>query len=79
MIKQSSTYDRLGRSYLLLLALCSLFSDLVVEVEAVLESLQRVKINTVLRSSKNGHDHYNRFDIFEHNLKESNLQKLTWR
>jgi len=47
MIKQSSTYDRLGRSYLLPLALCSLFSDRVVEPEAVLKSLQRVKINTV--------------------------------
>jgi len=49
MIKQTSTYDRLGRSYLLQLALCSLFSDRVVEAEAVLESLQ--KINTVLRYS----------------------------
>jgi len=79
MIKQSSTYDRLGRSYLLPLALCSLFSDRVVEPEAVLKSLQRVKINTVWRSSSNGQDHYNRFEIFDHNLKESNQQKLTWR
>jgi len=30
------------------------YSLIVVEAEAVLESLQRVKINTVLRSSLNG-------------------------
>jgi len=81
MKKQSRRYDWLGKNYLLLPALCSLFSDRIVGVEAVLESLQRVKANAVMRSTLNVQDHHNRFEIFEHNLKESNLKqkKFTWR